>query len=70
MYNETLEIILQEKRIVILKYKNLITKQVIAICLVYAPPQESDKTTFWQDFVEIIHNLHLPVIIMGDLNEI
>lgn len=70
LYNETLELSHQEDRIIILKYKNLVTNYVLALCLVYAPPQETNKTIFWEHLSRIIQGLQIPIIIIGDLNEI
>ena len=42
----------------------------LAILFVYAPSVEHEKSDFWHDIITCVHKHMLPVLIIGDLNDI
>ena len=68
--DETLNLKKTTKRFVAFDYKNNTTTYPICFIFAYAPAQQRDKGTFWQEITEFIKNCNQQCIVMGDLNEI
>ncbi|KAJ8432946.1 hypothetical protein Cgig2_020576 [Carnegiea gigantea] len=50
--------------------ENLLKTPRCAVYLLYAPIDQSDRTTFWNQLGSLMHNVNAPMLFMGDFNEV
>ena len=70
LVNEKIKITQLDERLLVMEHRNLEINFSCNIIFIYAPPQENAKDAFWALLTNLVLNLNLPSIIMGDFNEI